>query len=869
MGSSRANLLDLLGGDGGSQAAQKMSNTTSFGQLSADSNASGRSEEKPDRLLYISNQLPLRMKKATSPSPTALHSWDFEWDEDSLGYQAKSGIEQPQFQEIKVVYVGCLPSEVDPIEHDAVTQDLYSRYNCLPVFLGPELKEKYYSGFCKQILWPLMHYLLPMSVTSSGRFDKTLWQAYLAANKKFADRVMEIISPDDDYVWIHDYHLMLLPSFLRKRFNAVRIGFFLHCPFPSSEVFRTTPAREAILRALLNSDVIGFHTFDYARHFLSCCSRMLGLAYESRRGTLGIDYYGRTINIKICPTGINTNRLRQGLAQWPEAQWRKGELAAQFEGRTVFVGVDDTDIFKGIELKLAAYEMLLTIHPELKGKVSFVQVANPARSTAREVAELRAELDRISTRINGTYGENSLVLLERHVPLHERIALYAIADCAVVFATRDGMNLVPYEYVACREGPEETEAFGAPPRNSMLVVSEFVGCSPSLSGALRVNPWDIEASADALYKAISLPVQERVVRHEKHFRYVKEHNSAYWAAANFLELQRCCRSHATLRCYGLGFGLNFRVVALDPNFSKLQVERCAEMYHKSSKRLLLFDYEGTLVTSSPSFPTRPTLELQTALRTLAADPANTVYVVSGRVKSIMDEWFANLPEIGKVAEHGMYLKLPNADSWEEVVPAAAENLQWKELVVPILELYTESTDGSFIETRESAVVWHYCEADPDFGSTQAKELLDHLESVLANEPVEVVAGNLTVEVKPQGVSKGVAVHRIMRGLYGEIGFALCIGDDKSDEEMYFALQQSAEESKSPSRDGLFTCTVGQKPSKAPYYLNDSADVLELLQTLAGTATDGPKQSPHPPGTILSTAARTSMMSSDASPNPAA
>ena len=204
-----------------------------------------------------------------------------------------------------------------------------------------------------------MHYLLPLSPTSLGRFDRALWGAYLAANKKFSDRLMEIISPDDDYIWVHDYHLLLLPSFLRKRFNTCRLGFFLHCPFPSSEVFRSFPAREAVLRALLNSDVIGFHTFDYARHFLSCCSRMLGLAYQSTRGSLGIDYYGRKIGIKICPTGINTQRLRRGLSAWPEAIWRRGELVAQFAGKVVLVGVDDMDVFKGIELKLRAFEALL------------------------------------------------------------------------------------------------------------------------------------------------------------------------------------------------------------------------------------------------------------------------------------------------------------------------------------------------------------------------------------------------------------------------------------------------------------------------------------------------------------------------------
>lgn len=753
-----------------------------------------------------------------------------------------------------------------------------------------------------------MHYLLPLSPASLGRFDRGEWGAYLAANKKFSDRLMEIIAPDDDYIWVHDYHLMLLPSFLRKRFNTCRLGFFLHCPFPSSELFRTFPAREALLRALLNCDVIGFHTFDYARHFLSCCSRMLGLAYESQRGTLGIEYYGRKIGIKICPTvrqaalpaatrapcalcsrvplgwqGINPHRLRRGLAAWPEAAWRRGELLAQFAGKTVLVGVDDMDVFKGIELKLRAFEALLEAHPELRSRAVLVQVANPARSGGKEVQELVAEVHAIVAHINRTYADPHpvngmpvvppVVLLERHVPLHERIALYSIAECAVVTATRDGMNLVPYEYVACRQGPEDEGEDGVAvdnaPRSSMLVVSEFTGCSPSLSGAIRVNPWNTEDTADALYRAISMPAHERAARHEKHWRYVREHTAGYWAASNFAELQRACRGHSQLRCYGLGFGLNFRIVALDPNFRKLPLERVASAFTRATRRALIFDYDGTLVPASSTFPCRPSEELLCALRALAADPANVVYIVSGRRRAMLDDWFGGVPGLGASAEHGAYLRPHTGGAWEELAPGVAapdepssfaDALQagWREVVLPILELYTESTDGSFVERKESALVWHYGDADPEFGSTQAKELLDHMESVLANEPVEVVAGQGTVEIKPQGVSKGVAVLRILElaGVSGTGGtpfdFSLCMGDDRSDEEMYAALEARSREAP-PALDAgaLFNCTVGQKPSRASYFLNDPAEAMELLLQLAGGEAGGtPRALAHQGGLEL-------------------
>jgi trehalose 6-phosphate synthase/phosphatase len=248
-----------------------------------------------------------------------------------------------------------------------------------------------------------MHYILPMSPASQGRYSKVNWQGYLAANKRFADKVVEVLNVDGDFVWVHDYHLMLLPTFLRKRYNTVRCGYFLHCPFPSSEIFRTFPNRDLVLRGLLNADVVAFHTFDYARHFLSCTTRLLGLNHKTERGALAVDYYGRSVSVKICPTGVNTDRLQEGVMS-PETVAYRATFRAAFRGRKVFLGVDDFDIFKGIELKLQAFELLLSQHPELAETMVLVQVCNPARSGGREMQELQAEVATIVERLNATYG---------------------------------------------------------------------------------------------------------------------------------------------------------------------------------------------------------------------------------------------------------------------------------------------------------------------------------------------------------------------------------------------------------------------------------------------------------------------------------
>eukprot|EP00887_Chlorella_sp_A99_P001749 scaffold19.g1749.t1 len=794
---------------------------------------------KTQRLIFVSNHLPLRSHR------DEVSGWSFEWDEDALVYHARDGLPE----DMESVYVGCLPVEIEGHEQDEVSQLLQKQFGCYPVFLGEELKDNYYKKFCKQQLWPMLHYLVPLNPNSPGRFDPGLWSAYVRANMAFANKLVEVLaSLEDDYVWMHDYHLLVLPSLLRKRFHRIKCGMFLHSPFPSSEIFRTFPRREEILRSMLNADVIGFHTFDYARHFLSCCSRMLGLEHKTNRGSIIIEYYGRDVGVKIMPTGVKPERLLSGFG-WSDTIWRRGELEAQFKGKTVLLGVDDMDVFKGIELKLQAFEQVLLHFPEWRGKLVLVQVTSAARAPGTDVEELHRHVMRIVEEINARYRQpdyEPVVWLARSVPLYERIALYSIADVVVVTATRDGMNLVPYEYVVCRQGPPQPadgDGAAAPKQRSMLVVSEFVGCSPSLrrgagegarplgGGAIRVNPWSIEAVRDAIYAAIRLPQAEQHIRHEKHWKYVSNHTVQFWAKSYVADLQRFTREHSKLQCFDLGLGLdNFRMVALTKDFRKLDKEQVVKAYRKTRRRVFLLDHDGTIVPQT-AITSKPGEQVLAVLKALADDPANTVYVVSGRSRDQLSEWFAS---VGNVQDPNLH------------------NFEWREIVQPILQLYTESTDGSYIEAKESALVWHYKDADPDFGSWQAKELLDHLEGVLSNEPIEVVPGQSIVEVKPQGVSKGKMVERVLQaaaaGAGGPPDFVLCIGNDRSDEDMFTAIENMhlGQPAGAAAAREVFACTVGQKPSKAPFYVNDPSDVISTLGKLTEARTPPAQPSGHSP-----------------------
>ncbi|XP_058095493.1 probable alpha,alpha-trehalose-phosphate synthase [UDP-forming] 7 [Magnolia sinica] len=787
-----------------------------------------------DRIIIVANQLPVKAKRRPDNK-----GWSFSWDEDSLLLQLKDGLPE----DMEVIYVGSLRVDVDMNEQDDVSQTLLDRFKCVPAFLPPDILSKFYHGFCKQQLWPLFHYMLPFSVEHGGRFDRSLWEAYVAANNIFSQRVIEVINPEDDYVWIHDYHLMVLPTFLRRRFNRLRMGFFLHSPFPSSEIYRTLPVREEILKALLNSDLIGFHTFDYARHFLSCCSRMLGLEYQSKRGYIGLEYYGRTVGIKIMPVGVHMGQIESVLSL-ADKEWRVEELKQQFQGKTVLLGVDDMDIFKGINLKILAMEQMLKQHPKWQGRAVLVQIVNPARGRGRDLEEIQAEIRASCRRINeelGQPGYEPVVFIDQPVSVSERIAFYTIAECVVVTAVRDGMNLTPYEYIVCRQGVSGSESGSdsSSPKKSMLVVSEFIGCSPSLSGAIRVNPWNVEATAEAMNEAISMAEPEKQLRHEKHYRYVSSHNVAYWSRSFLQDMERTCKDHFRRRCWGIGLSFGFRVVALDPNFRKLSIDGIVSSYERAKNRAILLDYDGTVMPQT-SINKTPDPEVLSILNTLCSDPKNVVFIVSGRGRESLGKWFSPCEKLGIAAEHGYFMRWAGDQEWE--ICGLSTEFGWMQIAEPVMNLYTEATDGSSIETKESALVWHHRDADLGFGSAQAKEMLDHLESVLANEPVAVKSGQFIVEVKPQGVSKGLVAEKILSSMTEsgrQADFVLCIGDDRSDEDMFEGISAMARDTL--SNMAVYACTVGQKPSKAKYYLDDTVEVITMLHALA-EATDQPSSS---------------------------
>jgi trehalose 6-phosphate synthase len=491
-------------------------------------------DEKPRleaRLLLVSNRLPITIKRSADGK------YDFSMSSGGLVSGLSGLSKSTTFQ-----WYGWPGLEVPGDEAKELTTRLKDEYGAIPVFIDDELADKHYNGFSSKlcsnhsphllanffkdsILWPLFHYH-PGEIT----FDEAAWNAYTEANRLFAKAIAKEVQ-DGDLIWVHDYHLMLLPQMLREEIGTsksnVKIGFFLHTPFPSSEIYRILPVRNEVLLGVLHCDLIGFHTYDYARHFLSSCSRILGLTTTPN----GVEFEGKIITVGAFPIGIDPEKFMEGL-QKEKVKKRIATLEEKFKGVKLMVGVDRLDYIKGVPQKLHALEVFLTDHPEWIGKVVLVQVAVPSRQDVEEYQNLRAVVNELVGRINGKFGKSNIAcpppcialttsgtvefmpihFMHKSVNFDELIALYAVSDVCIVSSTRDGMNLVSYEYIATQEK-----------RHGVLVLSEFTGAAQSLNGSILVNPWNTEELAAAMQEAVTMSDEQRAINFSKLDKYVRKY----------------------------------------------------------------------------------------------------------------------------------------------------------------------------------------------------------------------------------------------------------------------------------------------------------------------------------------------------------
>ncbi|TAL09243.1 MAG: bifunctional alpha,alpha-trehalose-phosphate synthase (UDP-forming)/trehalose-phosphatase [Chloroflexota bacterium] len=731
-----------------------------------------------DRLLVVSNRLPLTTRRAGT-----------EWRADlsSGGLVAALTPVMERARGLWIGWPGDAPSG-DTEGRDALLRSWEQEHRFVSVDLPAKITRAFYEGYSNNTIWPLLHGF-PTLVS----FDRETWHAYLDANERFAAAVIERAKPGD-LVWIHDYQLMLVPSLLRAARPDIRIGFFLHVPFPPAEVFRILPQRDEVLHGLLGADLIGFQTHEHLGAFRRTLLQVLGT--ESRMDRVEVD--GRIVALEAHPIGIVTDEWEQLVTTDKGVARRIADLRDRHAGRQLVLAVDRLDYTKGIPERLRAFRHFLLTRPEWRGRVTMIQVAVPSRERIPRYVELRREVSELVGELNGELGTatwNPVIYLRRSVSRSELAALYAAADVAWVASLRDGMNLVAKEFVACQRD-----------RAGVLLLSEFAGAAGEMGEALRINPYDEQGSADALERALKMPEDERRERQDALLARVRRSNAISWAEGFVAQL----RTAADDRDLASGPVGEPKLVAL------------RRAYRSAKRRVCYLDYDGTLVPlASRPADAVPSQAVGEIVGSLARKRGTTVVIVSGRPAVDLERWFGHLPSVWLAAEHGALLREPGSTDFQSLRPGAGT--EWKDHVRPVLEHFAARAPGSTVEEKDYALAWHYRLVEPEFGTWLSNELGVTLDQQLAGTELAVLRGSKVIEIRYAWANKGEVVSHV-RSIGATPDFELAIGDDRTDEDMFDRLPPEA-----------WTVHVGGGQTRARYAVPGPPAAIALIAALAGAS----------------------------------
>lgn len=727
------------------------------------------------KTIIVSNRLPVSIKKVEQK---------LEYSTSAGGLATGLGSIYKTGDNIWIGWPGITLNE--PSDQLEVKEEL-GKENMAPVFLSESDIEKFYEGFSNSTIWPLFHYF-PKTCVYLGEF----WDAYKEVNQKFCDEIL-LHAQDGDIIWVHDYQLVLLPELLRNALPHATIGFFQHIPFPSYEIFRLLPWRTEILKGIIGADLVGFHTYDDVRHFLSSVSRILGK--DNKMGQI-------RINDRMCyadsfPMGIDCEKF--DIAAKSKETKKEVELYKKSLGdRKLIISIDRLDYSKGIPERLNAYDVFFEKYPDFKNKVSLILVVVPSRDQVDLYHKLKIEIDEIVGRINGKYGNINWTPIRyfyRSFPFQTLSAFYSMADIALVTPLRDGMNLVCKEYIASKID-----------KSGVLILSEMAGAAKELSEALIINPNDIHQMAEAIYTALIMPKEEQNRRMEELQTIINRYDIHNWVELFMKRLE-----------YSKSIQKGMSVSELNSEIR----ESMLRSYAQAEKRIIFLDYDGTLMPfNSDPKKVEPDATLLHLLQKLSADKKNKVVVISGRDKDTLENWLGKLP-IDLIAEHGVWLK-EGRPFWSMIEYL---NNEWKIQIRPILELFVDRTPGSFIEEKDFSLVWHFRKADAELGELRARELMDTLQYLTTNMQIKVLEGNKVLEIKNADINKGRAA---LKWLNQDYGFVFAAGDDWTDEEMFSVMPDSA-----------YTIKIGFSSSIAKYNIgscteNDCPSLRDLLSMLAET-----------------------------------
>ncbi|MGN6567666.1 MAG: bifunctional alpha,alpha-trehalose-phosphate synthase (UDP-forming)/trehalose-phosphatase [Flavipsychrobacter sp.] len=731
------------------------------------------------RLFIVSNRLPLSVEKqetggyvsrqSSGGLVSAVEAYVNHGGKDAFNEKIWAGV------------ADCSPEAWNSVQQEGGATE----YKYLPVFMDEEEYAHYYQGFSNSVIWPLFHYF-----PTFADYSLTNYQAYMRANELFAD-VLEKQLRKDDVVWIHDYHLLPLAGMLRKRMPGLTIGFFLHIPFPSYELFREMPKlwQRELLSGMLGADLVGFHTMDYAQHFLKCVERILKVGHEGQC----LWWENRQLKATAFPISIDYHQFNSAYDDPKVAELRQHYLELKGDKKLIF-SVDRLDYTKGVPNRLRGYKMFLTEYPEYKEKVLFALNIVPSRDSISRYQERKKMIDEYIANLNSRIGSISwqpVLYQYNHLSFEELMALYTACDLALITPLRDGMNLVSKEFVASRKD-----------KRGVLVLSEMAGAAKELQEALLINPNDRREIAEMIKTGLEMSPEEQAERLSAMQRRISRYDVNAWASDFFEELNDV-----------KGMQLEFEIKFLD-NLTKAEL---LDSYASADKRLLLLDYDGTLVPFS-KFPHEavPNAQLMEILGQLCDNPQNDVYIVSGRDSATLEQWMGMLP-IGLIAEHGAKIRHKDAE-W--VTEGNKDMTNWMPKVEKIMDGYVAKCPHTFIEKKEFSLAWHYRNADLAQGAIWAKDLLSDLEDKTEQLPLNVLNGNKVIEVRPKGVNKGTAISKVLEGQ--QYDFILCLGDDKTDEDMFKKLARLPY---------AYTIKIGNEASFAKYNLHTPYVVHSLLEAL--------------------------------------
>lgn len=729
------------------------------------------------RLIIISNRLPFSLDREGDKLSIRQSSGGLV---SAIKSYFESNTNKDQLSEKLWMGVADFPQEdwEQAVASHAFRQD----FGIIPLYVDKDLYDNYYNGFSNSVLWPLFHYF-----SSLVEYESRFFDAYVRVNQQFADTLAPLLQPDDQ-VWIHDYQLMLLPHLLRQKKQDATIGFFLHIPFPSYEIFRLLPTewKKSLLQGVMGADLIGFHTYDYVQHFLQSVKMLLGV--ESYFHNL--QYQDRLVRIDLFPIGIDYNKFYQAASD-PEVLDMCNKIRNNLEDKKIIFSVDRLDYTKGLSSRLNGFEYFLDRYPEWREKMVFILNIVPSRSSIPAYLERKKMIEEKIGTINGRFSTISwqpVIYRYNHLSFKELIALYQAADVALITPLRDGMNLVAKEYVAsCASG------------RGVLILSELAGAASELSEAILVNPTDTADVASSITRALAMPLYEQRNRLALMQRRLQEYDVIKWVNDFMDQLTQVKQEQKKQQ-----------VKVLDDK----ALTTIRRHYLNAKNRCILLDYDGTLVpfTRLPS-EASPDNAVRDMLSRLTSDARNHVIVISGRDLSSLDRWLGAMP-LTLVAEHGASFKMRNG-TWQQLVSVSD---LWKDEIRRIMQLFVIRCAGSFIEEKTNTIAWHYRNTQTGLGFSRSRELLNTLSQLIQNTTLQVIDGNKVVEVRIAGFDKGATALKIVNEQ--DPDFVLCIGDDTTDEDMFKALEGEA-----------YTIKVNNGASAAQYTILSQQQVLPLLNKL--------------------------------------